>query len=60
MIFMNLNAIWKGISVGAAIGSAAFMLVKTTENKKKHIKRDAVRTMKSAKSLIDDISSVIM
>ncbi|MBR1554646.1 MAG: hypothetical protein IJ644_04550 [Oscillospiraceae bacterium] len=57
---MNLNAIWKGISVGAAIGSAAFMLVKTTENKKKHIKRDAVRTMKSAKSLMDDISSVIM
>ena len=57
---MNLNAIWKGISVGAAIGSAAFMLVKTTENKKKHIKRDAVKTMKSAKSLMDDISSIIM
>ena len=57
---MNFNAILKGISAGAAIGSAAFMLVKTTENKKKHIKRDAVRTMKSAKSLMDDISSVIM
>ncbi len=57
---MNLNAIWKGVSIGAAIGSAAFMLVKTTENKKKHIKRDAVKTMKSAKSLMDDISSIIM
>lgn len=57
---MNSNTIWKGISAGAAIGSAAFMLVKTTQNKKKHIRRDAVRTMKSAKSLMDDISSVIM
>ena len=57
---MNLNAIWKGVSIGAAVGSAAFMLVKTTENKKKHIKRDAVKTMKSAKSLMDDISSIIM
>ena len=57
---MNLNAIWKGLSVGAAIGSAAFMLVKTTESKKKNIRRDAARTLKSAKNLMDDISSIVM
>lgn len=57
---MNLNAIWKGVSLGAAVGSACFMLVKTTENKKKHIRKDAAKTLKSAKSLIDDISSIMM
>lgn len=57
---MNMNAIWKGVSIGAAIGSAAFMLVKTTENKKSHIRRDAAKTLKSAKNLVDDISSIVM
>ncbi|MBR1528458.1 MAG: hypothetical protein IJ642_04045 [Oscillospiraceae bacterium] len=57
---MNLNAVWKGVSIGAAIGSAAFMLVKTTENKKRNIRRDASKTLKSAKNLMDDISSIVM
>lgn len=57
---MNLTAIWKGISIGAAVGSAAFMLVKTTESKKKNIRRDAAKTLKSAKNLMDDISSIVM
>jgi len=57
---MNLNAIWKGVSVGAAIGSAAFMLVKSTETRKHNIKRDAARTVKSARHLMDDITSIIM
>ena len=57
---MNMNAIWKGISIGAAIGSAAFMVMKTTGNKKKHIRKDAVKTLKSAKNLMDDISSIVM
>jgi len=57
---MNLNAIWKGVSIGAAIGSAAFMLIKTTENKKRNIRRDASKTLKSAKNLMDDISSIVM
>ena len=57
---MNLNAVWKGVSIGAAIGSAAFMLVKSTENNKKNIRRDAAKTIKSAKSLMDDISSIVM
>ena len=57
---MNLNAVWKGVSIGAAIGSAAFMLVKTTENNKRNIRRDASKTLKSAKNLMDDISSIVM
>ncbi|MBR4319851.1 MAG: hypothetical protein IKP69_07355 [Oscillospiraceae bacterium] len=57
---MNMNAIWKGVYIGAAIGSAAFMVMKTTGNKKKNIRKDAVKTLKSAKNLMDDISSVVM
>ena len=57
---MNKNAIWKGISIGTAVGSATFMLMKTTGNRKKHIRKNAVKTLKSVKNLIDDISSVVM
>ncbi len=57
---MNMNAIWKGVSIGAAVGSAAFMVMKTTGSKKKNIRKDAARTLKSAKNLMDDISSIVM
>ncbi len=57
---MNLNAIWKGVSIGAAVGSACFMLVKSTETRKHNIKRHAAKTMKSAKNLMDDITSIMM
>ncbi len=57
---MNMNAIWKGLSIGATVGSAVFMLVKATETKKRNIRRDASKTLKSAKNLVEDISSVVM
>lgn len=57
---MNLNAVWKGLSVGAAVGSMAFMAVKTMETKKHNLRRDASRTLKSAKSLLEDVTSAFL
>ncbi len=56
---MNMKAIWKGISVGATVGTAAFMLVRSTDRKKRSIKRHAGKMLRAAGDVLDDFTSVM-
>ena len=56
---MSLNAMVKGISIGASVGTACFMLFNATEKKKRSIKRDAGKMLKAAGTVLDDITSMV-
>lgn len=56
---MNMKAIWKGISVGTTVGTAAFMLVHSTDRKKRSIKRHAGKMLRAAGNVLDDLTSVV-
>ncbi len=56
---MNMKAIVKGISVGATVGTACFMLFRSTDKKKRSIKRHAGQMMRAAGAVLDDFTSVM-
>ncbi|MDE5565257.1 MAG: hypothetical protein K2I93_08880 [Oscillospiraceae bacterium] len=56
---MNLNAIVKGISVGATVGTACFMLINSSDRKKRNIKRHAGKMLRAAGCVLDDITSAV-
>ena len=56
---MNFSTILKGISVGATVGTAAFMLVNSAGRKKNSIKRHAGKMLRAAGDVLDDITSVV-
>ena len=55
---MDMKAIVKGMTAGAAVGLAYYAMTSASPNKKRSIKRDAAKTMKAAESLIQDMTSV--
>ena len=56
---MSMKAIVKGISVGATVGTACFMLVRSGERKKRSIKRHAGKMLRAAGAVLDDFTSVM-
>lgn len=55
---MDMKAIVKGMTAGAAVGLAYYAMSSASPMKKHSIKRDAAKTMRAAESLIQDITSV--
>ena len=55
---MDMKAIVKGMTAGAAVGLACYAMSSASPMKKRSIKRDAAKTIRAAESLIQDITSV--
>ncbi|MBR6070435.1 MAG: hypothetical protein IKP78_07600 [Ruminococcus sp.] len=55
---MDMKAIVKGMTAGAAVGLVCYAMSSASPMKKRSIKRDAAKTMRAAESLIQDITSV--
>ena len=55
---MDMKAIVKGMTAGAAVGLAYYAMSSASPMKKRSIKRDAAKTMRAAEGLIQDITSV--
>ena len=55
---MDMKAIVKGMTAGAAVGLAYYAFTSASPMKKHSIKRDATKTMRAAENLIQDITSV--
>ena len=55
---MDMKAIVKGMTAGAAVGLACYAMSSASPMKKHSITRDAAKTMKAAENLIQDITSV--
>lgn len=55
---MTVKTIMQGISIGASVGTAYFMLATAKDRKKRNIKRHAGKMLKAAGSVLDDITSV--
>lgn len=58
-ISVNIKTIMQGISIGASVGTAYFMLASAKDRKKRSIKRHAGKMLKAAGSVLDDITSVV-
>lgn len=56
---MNGNALLKSISIGASVGTAAFMMFSAADKKKHSIKRNAGKMLKAAGNVFDEITSVM-
>ena len=56
---MSWNAIWKGISVGASVGTACFMLMNSHDKKKRSLKRKAGKMLKIAGDALGDLTDAI-
>lgn len=56
---VNMKAIVKGVSVGATVGTACFMLIRSTDRKKRSIKRHAGQMLRAAGAVLDDFTSVV-
>ena len=56
---MSWNAWMKGISVGASVGAAAFMLVSSKDRKKRSIKRKAGKMLKAAGDALSDMTDIL-
>lgn len=56
---MSWNAWMKGISVGASVGAAAFMLVSSKDRKKRSLKRKAGKMLKAAGDALSDITDIL-
>ena len=57
---MNMKSLAKGAAAGAVVGFACYALSNARPMKKMSIKRDAGKTLRAARALLDDIKSVIM
>ena len=56
---MNWNTMIKGISVGASVGAAAFMLINSKDRKKRTLKRKAGRMLKAAGDALSDMTDIL-
>ena len=56
---MSWNAWMKGISVGASVGAAAFMLVRSKDRKKRSLKRKAGKMLKAAGDALSDMTDIL-
>ena len=56
---MSWNTMIKGLSVGASVGEAAFMLINSTNMKKRSIKRKAGKMLKVAGDALSDMTDIL-
>ena len=56
---MSWNAIWKGVSVGASVGTACFMLMNSHDKKKRSLKRKAGKMLKIAGDALGDLTDAM-
>ena len=56
---MSWNAMLKGISVGASVGAACFMLINSKDKKKSSLKRKAGKMLKAAGDALNDMTDVL-
>jgi gas vesicle protein len=56
---MSWNAMLKGISVGASVGAACFMLINSKDKKKRSLKRKAGKMLKAAGDALNDMTDVL-
>ena len=56
---MSWNAMVKGISVGASVGAACFMLINSKDRKKRSLKRKAGKMLKSAGDALSEMTDIL-
>ena len=56
---MDMSTTWKGISVGASVGTAAFLLVNSSGKRRSGLKRHAGKMLRAAGDVLDDITSAV-
>lgn len=56
---MSWKAMAKGISVGASVGTACFMLINSHDKKKRSLKRKAGKMLKAAGDALNDITDAM-
>lgn len=56
---MSWNAMIKGISVGASVGTACFMLMNARDKKKRSLKRKAGKMLKAAGEALGDLTDMV-
>lgn len=58
-VFMNKNLLITGVSLGAVLGSAYFMLAGTSDRKKHNLKRHTGKAVRAMEDIFDDLSSMM-
>lgn len=58
-IIVRFSTIVKGVSIGAAAGTACYLISRTPDRKKHAMKRHAEKALKAAGSLMEDITSIM-
>ncbi len=56
---MSWNAMIKGISVGASVGTACFLLMNSKDRKKRSLKRKAGKMLKVAGDALGDMTDAL-
>ncbi len=57
---MNVKSVVRGITVGAAVGTACYMLSKATSRQKHDIRKNTTKAIKAAGCVLDDLTSLIL
>jgi hypothetical protein len=56
---MTIRSVVRGVTVGAAVGTACYMLSKATSRQKHDIRKNAGKAIKAAGCVLDDLTSLI-
>ncbi|MBQ8011821.1 MAG: hypothetical protein IJ265_09720 [Oscillospiraceae bacterium] len=56
---MKMSTLIKGMAVGAAAGTACYLLSKTSDRQKHRMKRHAEQALHAAGCVVDDITSMM-
>lgn len=56
---MKLMPVVKGVAAGAAVGTACWMISKSTRHQRHSLRRDTGRTVRSIMTVLGDLSDMI-
>lgn len=56
----NLKSMLRGITVGATVGTACYLLSKANSRQKHDIKKNTTKAMKAVGCVLDDLTSLIL
>lgn len=57
---MRVKSIVRGLTVGAVVGTACYMLSKASSRQKHDIRKNTTKAIKAASCVLDDITSLIL
>ncbi|MCI5845583.1 MAG: hypothetical protein MRZ94_07360 [Oscillospiraceae bacterium] len=57
---MRVKSIVRGLTVGAVVGTACYMLSKASSRQKHDIRKNTTKAIKAAGCVLDDITSLIL